>query len=239
MIPNDKTIRDRIVLQHLPLAKSIALRVQQTLPIHVDFEDLLSAGVLGLLDAASKYRPDQDIAFSGYAKHRVRGAILDSLRENDWASRKCRRIERHIEARAREISLREQRLPSISEVAETADRWHHALAACHNRGAFAVSAQRSKVRQDRALDLPADETTQPDKICSRKHLREVLTRVLDALPERLRAVLALYYRAGMTMKQIGAALGVNESRVCQIHKSALARLAVQLQTEGIHSPQSF
>src|ERR1044071_1010307 len=89
--PGQMTNRDRIILEHLPLVKAIAVRVHENLPVHVDLDDLVHAGILGLFDAASKYNPDKQVAFSSYAKHRIKGAILDSLRQLDWASRDMRR----------------------------------------------------------------------------------------------------------------------------------------------------
>ena len=88
--------RDRIVLEHLPLVKAIAVRVHENLPVHVDLDDLVHAGILGLFDAASKFNPDKQVVFSSYAKHRIKGAILDSLRQLDWASRDLRRRHKQV-----------------------------------------------------------------------------------------------------------------------------------------------
>ena len=96
--------RDRVVLEHLPLVKAIAIRVHENLPVHVDVDDLVHSGVLGLFDAASKYNPDKQVAFSSYAKHRIKGAILDSLRQLDWASRDMRRRHKQVEAATRELA---------------------------------------------------------------------------------------------------------------------------------------
>src|SRR6478752_7158998 len=119
--------RDRIVLNHLPLVKAIAVRVHENLPVHVDVDDLFHAGVLGLFDAASKYNPDKKVAFSAYAKHRIKGAILDSLRQLDWASRDQRKRQKQIESTTRVLSSKLGRTPMDSEVAESmgydANRW--------------------------------------------------------------------------------------------------------------------
>jgi RNA polymerase sigma factor (sigma-70 family) len=110
--------RDRIVLEHLPLVKAIAVRVHENLPVHVDLDDLVHAGVLGLFDAASKFNPDKQVAFSSYAKHRIKGAILDSLRQLDWASRDLRRRHKQVEAATRELAATLQRTPTESEIAQ-------------------------------------------------------------------------------------------------------------------------
>ena len=99
-----KARRDRVVLEHLPLVKAIAVRVHENLPVHVDLDDLVHAGILGLFDAANKYNPEKQVVFSSYAKHRIKGAILDSLRQLDWASRDMRRRHKQVEAATRDLS---------------------------------------------------------------------------------------------------------------------------------------
>src|SRR6266851_9578798 len=99
-----KAMRDRVVLDHLPLVKAIAVRVHENLPVHVDVDDLFHAGVLGLFDAAAKYNADKKVAFSSYAKHRIKGAILESLRQLDWASRDMRRRQKQVEAATNDLS---------------------------------------------------------------------------------------------------------------------------------------
>src|SRR3979490_43131 len=103
--------RDSIVLNHLPLVKAIAVRVHENLPVHVDLDDLVHAGVLGLFDAANKYDADKHVAFSSYAKHRIKGALLDSLRQLDWASRDMRRRQKQVEAATNDLSTTLQRPP--------------------------------------------------------------------------------------------------------------------------------
>src|SRR5579863_10349204 len=104
--------RDRIVLDHLPLVKAIAIRVHENLPVHVDLDDLVHAGILGLFDAATKYNPDKKVIFSSYAKHRIKGAILDSLRQLDWASRDLRRRHKQLEAVTRELAALQSEAPN-------------------------------------------------------------------------------------------------------------------------------
>ena len=110
--------RDKVVLEHLPLVKAIAVRVHENLPVHVELDDLVHAGILGLFDAATKFNPDKQVAFSSYAKHRIKGAILDSLRQLDWASRDMRRRHKQVEAATRELASALQRTPTEQEIAE-------------------------------------------------------------------------------------------------------------------------
>src|ERR1700729_1909605 len=133
-----KARRDRIVLEHLPLVKAIAVRVHENLPVHVDLDDLVHAGVLGLFDAASKFNPDKQVAFSSYAKHRIKGAILDSLRQLDWASRDMRRRHKQVEAATRELAATLQRTPTEQEIAEKlgmdVERWRNMMIDLRNIG---------------------------------------------------------------------------------------------------------
>src|SRR6204780_4377722 len=123
--------RDRIVLEHLPLVKAIAVRVHENLPVHVDLDDLVHSGVLGLFDAASKYNPDKQVAFSSYAKHPIKGAILHSLRQLDWAPRDMRRRHKQVEAATRELAATLQRNPTESEIAQKlggdVERWRQMM----------------------------------------------------------------------------------------------------------------
>src|SRR5882672_7467819 len=110
--------RDRIVLENLPLVKAIAIRVHENLPVHVDLDDLIHAGVMGLFDAVEKYDDAKNVLFHSYAKHRIKGAILDSLRQLDWASRDLRRRQKQVESVTRELSVKLGRNPNDAEVAE-------------------------------------------------------------------------------------------------------------------------
>src|ERR1700748_2211559 len=111
-------MRDRIILEHLPLVKAIAIRVHENLPVHVDLDDLIHAGVLGLFDAVTKYDSEKNVAFHSYAKHRIKGAILDSLRQLDWASRDLRRRQKQVESVTRDLAGKLGRTPQDAEVAE-------------------------------------------------------------------------------------------------------------------------
>jgi RNA polymerase sigma factor FliA len=235
--------RDRIVLEHLPLVKAIATRVHANLPVHVDLDDLVHAGVLGLFDAANKYRADKQVVFSNYAKHRIKGAILDSLRQLDWASRDMRRRHKQVEAATHDLSGTLQRAPTEAEVAEKLgldiERFRTTMIDLNNGGLVSASA-RSKTNEDLpAPDFPAKPETQPDSICAGEELRSVLGAAIKTLPERYHKVMDLYYTNEMTMKEIGGILGINESRVSQIHKSALEKMAAVLQASGITSSRAF
>jgi RNA polymerase sigma factor FliA len=240
---NKIDIRDRIILEHLPLVKAIAVRVHENLPVHVDLDDLVHAGVLGLFDAATKYNPEKQVAFSSYAKHRIKGAILDSLRQLDWASRDLRRRHKQVEAATRELSSTLQRNPTEAEMAAKlgvdVDRWRTMMIDLRSVGLVSASARSPEHDDLPAPDFPSNPDTQPDNMCAREQMKSQLGEAMKVLPERYQKVVLLYYTKEMTMKEIGGVLGINESRVSQIHKSALEKMAVVLQSNGITSSQAF
>jgi RNA polymerase sigma factor for flagellar operon FliA len=235
--------RDRVILEHLPLVKSIAVRVHENLPVHVDVDDLVHAGVLGLFDAVRKYEPDKKVAFCAYAKHRIKGAILDSLRQLDWASRDLRRRHKQVEAATRELSASLQRNPTESELAEKMgvdlERWRQMMTDMQCVGLVSYSARRPEQEDLPDPEFPAKPETQPDKICAHGQMHEALWNAMKKLPERYRKVVVLYYTKDMTMREIGGVLGINESRVSQIHKSALEKMAATLESCGITSAAAF
>ena len=235
--------RDRVVLEHVPLVKAIAVRVHENLPVHVDLDDLVHAGILGLFDAASKFNPEKQVVFSSYAKHRIKGAILDSLRQLDWASRDMRRRHKQVEAATRDLAAELQRNPTEGEVAQKlgmdAERWRTMMIDLRNVGLISASTRGNEGDDLPAPDFPSKPETHPDSICAREQLRSVLGDAMKTLPERYQKVVSLYYTNEMTMKEIGGILGINESRVSQIHKSALEKMQVALTATGITSAQAF
>lgn len=236
--------RDSVVLEHLPLVKAIALRVHENLPVHVEVDDLVHAGILGLFDAASKYDPDKQVAFSSYAKHRIKGAILDSLRQLDWASRDMRRRHKQVELVTRELAAVLQRNPTEEEVAQKmgmdTNRWRTMMLDLRNVGLVSASTRSNNENEDLpAPDFPGKPESQPDSICAKEQMRSVLGVAMKTLPERYQKVVSLYYTREMTMKEIGSILGINESRVSQIHKAALEKMQVVLESNGISSSHVF
>ena len=160
-------VRDQLVLEHLPLVRAIAVRVHENLPVHVDLDDLVHAGILGLFDAAVKFNPGKQVAFSSYAKHRIKGAILDSLRQLDWASRDLRRRHKQIEAATRDLAVVLQRNPTQAEVAEKMgvgdERWRRMMMELRNVGLVSASGR------------PQDPTSRVPPISRRRRERSPTT----------------------------------------------------------------
>lgn len=239
----DYTERDRLVVEHLPLVKAIAGHIQKTVPVHIELDDLVHAGTMGLFDAATKYREDREVTFAIYAKHRIRGAILDSLRQMDWASRDLRKRQKQMEVITRELTAKLGRTPAEHEIAEamglTTRQWQCLMVDLRSIANAAAQHRMMDDQEQPAPELPASPADAPDRLCARAELRARLGSVLSSLPARQQQVMKLYYESDYTMREIGGMLGVNESRVSQIHKSALARMHSALQESGIHSAAAF
>jgi len=238
-----RTARDQVVLENLSLVKAIAIRVHESLPVHVELDDLVHAGVLGLFDAASKYDPAKKVVFQSYAKHRVKGAILDSLRQLDWASRDLRKRQKQLDSVTQDLMTRLGRTPTEAEIAERMgleiDRWRRVALELKNLGLVSASSLRPDPDNNTPIEFPAAANSQPDHICAHRQLSSFLQGAMHCLPERYQKVVFLYYTNDMTMKEIGQVLGVNESRVSQIHKIALEKMAVNLRSAGIESADAF
>jgi RNA polymerase sigma factor for flagellar operon FliA len=238
---NDISRRDQLVLEHLPLVRAIAVRVYENLPMHVELDDLVHAGILGLFDAANKFDDSKHVLFRGYAKHRIKGAILDSLREMDWASRDLRRRHKRLEEVTRQLSAVMERNPTEVEIAEKMgmdlDRWRQVAVELRMVGFLSASSRPGEHEDGPAPEFPATPDSNPAVMTGHRQLKSVLATAMSTLPPRHRTVIHNYYTGGKTMREIGASLGVNESRVSQIHKAALERMAENLQASGISSAE--
>jgi RNA polymerase sigma factor FliA len=236
-----RELRDQIVLEHLSLVRAIAIRVHENLPVHVDVDDLVHAGVLGLFDAVEKYDAAKNVAFQSYAKHRIKGAILDSLRQMDWASRDLRKRQKQVDSVTHELTATLGRAPTEIEMARqmgvSLDRWHRMTMELRSIGL--VAAPNQDPEHDRPPEYPAAPASRPDRMWEQRQLQTTLARAMGTLPARYQKVVWLYYTNEMTMKEIGDLLGVNESRISQIHKTALKKMAVALESEGIRSAKAF
>jgi len=225
--------QERVLLEHLPVVRFLARRIHERLPQHVDIEDLVSAGVLGLIDAFSKFDPEKKVQFRSYAQFRIRGAILDSLRTLDWSPRELRRKGRAVEEAIRTVTARLGRAPSEAEVAaELAlglEEYQQLLGDLKGLEIGTLHAERNEESGEEELAyVPGNPEENPLFRCLRGELEERLGEAIQNLPDRERLVMTLYYYEEMTMREIGLALGVVESRVSQVHASAVAHLRAAL-----------
>jgi RNA polymerase sigma factor for flagellar operon FliA len=224
--------QQRRLLEMLPLVKRLAFRIRQHLPAHVEVDDLLANGVLGLVDAVAKFDSAKRVKLESYAAHRVRGGILDGLRGADPASRDMRRKNKRIQQLYRELEVKLGR-PVIDEEIAAAlgmslSQWHRTLnevrGLAFDFGARTLSAGPTSRRPSPEPALLADHGANPFELCYRREQRELLHRALSHLRERERRIIVLYYQQELTMKQIADRLNVDESRVSQLHSAALVRL---------------
>jgi RNA polymerase sigma factor FliA len=231
----DKEERDRILLEQLPQVRYLARRIHERLPRHVPLEDLVHAGVIGLMDALNKFDRSKHVQFGSYAKFRIRGAILDSLREMDWGPRELRRKARSVEEAQRKLSLALSRAPTEVEIAAELNlelrEFQQLLTELDGLevGSLHLESPWDGKEEDLCDYLPNAPDDTPFFRCMRSEMKELLTRAVAELPEKQQQVLSLYYFEELTMKEVGAVLGIGESRVSQIHSLAVVRLRARLE----------
>lgn len=228
------TERDRILLEQLPQVKFIARRIHDRLPKHVELDDLVNAGVIGLMDAMKKYDPAKQVMFKSYAQFRIRGAILDSLREMDWSPRILRKKARTIEEAHRKLSSELGRSATEQEMAVelgmSLNDYQVLLGELRGLDLESIQGDSDADEQQEELNDYIPDTKQEDALtlCMKSEMKAALTKAIGELGERDRQVLALYYFEELTMKEIGAIMGVVESRVSQMHTSAVIQLRAKL-----------
>lgn len=229
--------RDRLLLEHLPTVRYLARRIHERLPQHVELEDLISAGVVGLIDAFSKFDQSKKVQFKSYAQFRIRGAILDSLRTLDWSPRELRRKGRAVEEAIRSTTQRLGRAPAEQEIAAemelSLNDFQQLLGDLKGLEIGSLHIERTEDSGDQELAyIPGAPEDDPLFRCLKGELKQRLADAIEDLPERERLVLTLYYYEELTMKEIGVTLGVVESRVSQIHSAAVLRLRAALAALG-------
>ena len=225
--------RNALISETLPLIKHIAHRVSTRLPANVEIRDLINAGVLGLLDAIEKFEPERGVKFKTYAEVRIRGAILDSLRNLDWAPRSLRKKSKDLERTYADLTQKLGRAATDEEVSEAMgeniEDFHALIDQLHGLtvGSF-ENLSDSEDSENYINYYPDDGSNDPYAKFESRELTTILTDAIEDLPEKERLVLSLYYYEEFTMKEIGALLGVNESRVSQLHTKATLRMRGKL-----------
>ena len=225
--------REQVLLEHVPTVRYVARRIHERLPQHVELDDLISAGVVGLIDALSKFDHNKQVQFKSYAQFRIRGAILDSLRLLDWSPRELRRKGRAVEDAVRAVTQRLGRAPFETEIASEMGlplaQYQQLLGELKGLEIGSLHAERTEDSGDEELSyIAASPDEDPLFQCMQGETRQHLMEAIDELPEKERIVLTLYYYEELTMKEIGLTLGVVESRVSQIHSAAVTRLRAAL-----------
>lgn len=230
----DVASRDDVLLENLPMVRFIARRIHEKLPQHVNLEDLVGAGILGLIDAAAKFDPLKNAQFRTYAQFRVRGAIMDSLRDLDWGPRDLRRKGRAIEGAIGALTANLGRAPEEQEIAEKLgqplEEYQRALGELNGLEIGSLQARRHEDSEEEEIAyIPGPEGEDPLFICLRGEMRNRLQNAISSLPKNECLVLTLYYYEELTMKEIAAVLEVTISRVSQIRSSAILHMRALLQ----------
>jgi RNA polymerase sigma factor for flagellar operon FliA len=231
---NDYNLRNILIEIHMPLVRMIAERLLQTLPKSIELEDLTSAGTFGLMDAINGFDLSRGIKFKTYCTTRIRGSILDELRQADWLPRNVRKNLRRIEGTISALEQRLGRTPREQELAEALgvpiDEYQHML--LESRGYQLLHYEDFQESEDSDFFdvFKADNQVGPLDVLEDQRFRRALVQAISVLPEREKIVMGLYYEQEMNLKEIGQVLGVSESRVCQLHSQAVARLRSRLKS---------
>jgi RNA polymerase sigma factor FliA len=227
--------KDKLILEYSPLIKFIAQKIAIRLPSNIELDDLISAGVIGLMDAIEKYDPSRDNKFKTYAEFRVRGAILDELRSQDWVPRSVRDKAKMLDRATLELEASLGRVASEEEVAEklgmSKDEYFDLINQVRPVSVLSIDDANtfSSVDKKSILNLlEGCKLNNPLTQLNIKAVKDVVAKSIEELPERQRLVLSLYYYEDMNLKEIGRILRVTESRVSQLHAQAISRMRAKL-----------
>ncbi len=227
--------KDKLILEYAPLIKFIAQKIAVRLPSNIELDDLISSGVIGLMDAIEKYDPTRDNKFKTYAEFRIRGAILDELRAQDWVPRSVRDKAKLLDRTMIELEAELNRTASDEEVAQklnmSMEEFYDLVNQVRPVSVLSIdeAATFSNVDKKSILNLlEATKLNNPFTQLNMKSVKDVVTKAIEDLPERQRLVLSLYYYEDLNLKEIGKVLRVTESRVSQLHAQAISRLRAKL-----------
>ena len=234
--PRGKLDRDALIRQYVPLVQRLAHHMIAKLPPNVELDDLVQVGMIGLADALSRFEASQGVQFETFATQRIRGAMLDELREGDWLSRGSRKNQKDIEKAVRRLEHKLGRAPAESEIAVELNMPLAEYQSMLNkvRGTQLVYLEDmggGSEDDDGFLDRhAADPEADPMSKLKDQRLRQALVTAIEGLPERERYIMGMYYEQDMNLKEIAAVLGITESRVCQLHSQSIARLRSKMRS---------
>lgn len=223
--------RDKIIKQYAPLVKYVAGKVSINLPPSVDFNDLVSFGIFGLLDAIEKFDPNKHVKFKTYAVARIRGAIFDELRAIDWIPRSVRQKSREIDDQTQHLEVKYGRAPTDQEVAKalnmSPEEYNQTLLKLNSTSLLSLNEIMNSGDNEnlsRIENVKSPNRYQPEEVAERQEIRQVIVNAINELPEKEKLILVLYYYEDLTLKEIGVLLKVTESRISQLHTRAVTRI---------------
>ncbi len=240
--------KEKIIKDSLPFIKYTAYRLAYRLPPQMSVEDLISVGTMGLLDALQRYAEGR-VKLNTFTEYRIKGAMLDELRSQDWVPRSLKTKIDQIKKAHRRLEKELDRLPSEEEVAEslaiTLDEYYKTLQSASNAVVFSFEDFRDRMHDENGMDvtecIPDRDMKNPLELLEDSSAKEALARIISRLPEKEKLLLSLYYWEELTMKEIGKVMNLTEGRVCQLHSQAVIRLKSQMHLPviGDHHSDTF
>lgn len=225
---NNKTVRDKLIVQYIYLTRYVIGRIKVNLPPSFSYEDIASYGVEGLIDAVEKYSPERGAKFETYALMRIRGAIIDKIRANDWLPRTIRKKIKEVKDTISTLKTELNRMPTSAEIGERLGIEKEKVDEILAQDASIDSLYDKKNLGDESVEIIDTiedvKSERPEEAAEKKDAKKELEKALKRLPERERMLLVFYYHENMTLKEIGEAINVSESRVCQLHAQAIMKL---------------
>lgn len=225
---SNKAVRDKLIVQYIYLTRYVIGRIKVNLPPSFSYEDIASYGVEGLIDAVEKYSPDRGAKFETYALMRIRGAIIDKIRANDWLPRTIRKKIKEVKETINILKNELNRMPTNAEVGQRLGIEKEKVDEILASDTGVDSLYDKKNLGDESVEIidtiEDSKSERPEEMAEKKDAKHELERALKRLPERERMLLVFYYHENMTLKEIGEAINVSESRVCQLHAQAIMKL---------------
>ncbi len=225
---NNKAVRDKLIVQYIYLTRYVIGRIKVNLPPSFSYEDIASYGVEGLIDAVEKYSPERGAKFETYALMRIRGSIIDKIRANDWLPRTIRKKIKEVKDTISELKIELNRMPTSAEVGAKLGIEKEKVDEILAQDTSIDSLYDKKNLGDESVEIIDTiedvKSERPEEAAEKKDAKKELEKALKRLPERERMLLVFYYHENMTLKEIGEAINVSESRVCQLHAQAIMKL---------------
>lgn len=227
-----ETDREQLILEHMPQVKLIARRIHDRLPGSISLDDLVSTGILGLISAIDRYDPTQGVKLKTYAEYKIRGAILDSLRQMDWAPRQQRKRARLIDAAHKQLEQDLRREPTEEEIADSLgialDEYQDWVGETHRLNVGSLDMAWEEPGSEMVNHLSDSEQHWPSRLLETAELNRLLVRAVERLPYAERTVLSLYYLEELTLREIATVMEIHESRVSQLKAQGVTRLRAHL-----------
>ena len=225
---SNKEVRDKLIVQYIYLARYVVGRIKVNLPPSFSFEDIVSFGIEGLIDAIEKYHSSKGAKFESYALMRIRGSIIDKIRSSDWLPRTLRRKIKEVKIATERLKQQIGRAPTTKEIADVMGLSEEKIVEIMSSDVSVNSIYDKKGTGDDSVEIidtiEDENSSRPDEALEKVDAKKELEQALKKLPERERTLLVFYYHENMTLKEIGEAINVSESRVCQLHAQAIMKL---------------